>query len=83
MIQLDRLGQPGRALGLFDRYLARSKRGTLAQEAAYGRARALRKLGRRQAEIESLERFLRTYPGAVQAGLARQRLAELDGPENN
>jgi hypothetical protein len=77
-IQLDRLGQPGRALGLFDRYLARSRRGTLAQEAAYGRARALQALGRRQAEIDGLRQFLTTYPGAVQAGLARQRLAEID-----
>jgi tetratricopeptide (TPR) repeat protein len=76
-IQLDRLGKPGRALRLFDRYLARSRRGTLAQEAAYGRARALRALGRRQAEIDGLKQFLETYPGAVQAGLARQRLTEI------
>ncbi len=77
VIQLDHLGQPGKALGSFGQYLFSSRSGALAQEAAWGRARALAKLSRKQAEKEAIEEFLDDYPGAIQAPMATKRLREL------
>ncbi len=76
-ILLGKLRDPAAAERNFDEYLRRFPKGTLAQEAAYGRARALRQLGREAEEATSLERFIDTYPSAVQARVARQRLLEL------
>jgi len=76
-IQLDHLGQPGRALASFDAYLARTRKGAIAQEAAFGRARALRALGRKGEEIRALESFLAEFPSAIQAPRAKQRLEDL------
>jgi len=78
-IQLDHLSQPGRALESFDAYLARTRKGTLAQEAAFGRARALRALGRTAEEIRALEAFVAEFPSAIQVDRARRRLEELAG----
>ncbi|MBW2278445.1 MAG: tetratricopeptide repeat protein, partial [Deltaproteobacteria bacterium] len=75
-IQLDHMGRPGRALKSFDSYLARTRKGTLAQEAAFGRARALRALGRTAEEIRALQTFLAAFPAAIQAPRSRQRLEE-------
>lgn len=77
MLLLDHLGNPSGALGLFTAYLRSTRRGVLAQEAAYGRARALRRLGRRAAEQQALEGFLRSYPGALQTALVKRRLQAL------
>lgn len=72
---------PGRdaagALRAFGRYLALTRRGDLAQEATYGRARALRRLGRAAAEITTLRDFLKRWPRALQAPQARKRLRQL------
>lgn len=72
---------PGRdtagALRAFDRYLALTRQGDLAQEATYGRARALRRLGRANAEIATLRDFLKRWPRALQAPQARKRLRKL------
>lgn len=72
---------PGRntagALRAFDRYLALTRRGDLAQEASYGRARALRRLGRVTAEIATLRDFLKRWPKALQAPQARKRIRQL------
>ena len=65
------------ALASFDSYLATSPNGTLAEEALVGRAAALMRLGRRDAERESWTRLLREHPDSVQGQLARRRLAEL------
>ena len=65
------------ALRAFDRYLALTRRGDLAQEATYGRARALRRLGRTTAEIATLRDFLKRWPRALQAPQARKRLRDL------
>jgi len=73
-LKLDALGAPAAALAIFDEYLRREPRGVLAQEAAYGRVRALRRLGRRAEERTALERFLEDYPGSVEAAAARVRL---------
>ncbi len=65
------------ALRAFDRYLALTRRGDLAQEATYGRARALRRLGRSAAEILTLRDFLKRWPKALQAPQAQKRLRRL------
>jgi len=79
MLRLDHLGDPAGALRNFDAYLRATRRGVLAQEAAYGRIRALRRLGRRTAELRELRGFLKRYPGALQAPLVRRRLKALLG----
>ncbi|HEY3351634.1 MAG TPA: PEGA domain-containing protein [Polyangia bacterium] len=76
---LDRLGDPAGALALFDRYLAASAAPPLAEEAAWGRIRALRQLGRAGAERAALARFLGAHPMTPNATAARRRLAELGG----
>ena len=80
LILLGPLNNPRTALRLFDRYLRLTRRGVLAQEAFYGRARALRALGRKAEEIRTIKEFLRRYPSALQADQARGRLKRLTGP---
>jgi hypothetical protein len=80
LLQLDHLGNAAGALRLLEAYLRATRRGVLAQEAAYGRIRALRRLGRRNAERRALASFLRYYPGALQAPLVKQRLGALTAP---
>ena len=74
-LQLSRLGQPASALRSFDAYLA--KGGPLAQEARYGRIRALRRLGRTAEARAATEAFVRDFPGSPQAeairGTSRER----------
>jgi len=74
---LARLGESDGALRAFDRYLARRQDGPLASEALFGRARALRQLGRRGDEIDAWRRLLRAFPGSIYESAARQRLDEL------
>lgn len=59
-----RRGNAEAALHLFERYLRHAK-GPLAQEAAYGRIRALRVLGRTSEETLAAAAFLRRYPQSV------------------
>ena len=68
----------GRALRHFTRYLRKRPSGTLAKEALYGKARALRALGRRQAEIKALKSFVRRYPSSIYADRARARLKRIE-----
>jgi tetratricopeptide (TPR) repeat protein len=74
---LSRLGDPTAALHAFDRYLERWLDGALAPEALFGRARALRQLGRRQDEVDAWRRLLRAFPGSIYESGGRQRLGEL------
>lgn len=76
-VQLSKFGRPEAAKRNFDEYLRRFPEGVLAQEAAYGRVRAFRKMNRASEEAAALERFVETYPGAVQGRAARRRLSEL------
>lgn len=76
-MELDRLGDPARALGRFERYLKKYPRGPLALEALWGKARALRIQQRVDAERRALESFVARFPGALQAERARDRLAAL------
>lgn len=75
-LQLSSLGDPQGALKAFNTYLARG--GALAQEASFGKARALRALGRQAEERQTIERFIATYPEAPQSRVLRRRLAELE-----
>ena len=77
---LDQLGAPGRALTMFERYLAVDPSGALAEEARLGRAQALRQLGRSHEERSAWRELLREHPGSVHAAAARTRLATLDAP---
>jgi tetratricopeptide (TPR) repeat protein len=70
-LQLSQLGQTAAALRSFDAYLAHG--GSLAQEARYGRIRALRRLGRTEEARTATEAFLRAYPGSAQAKALRKR----------
>ena len=76
-IELDRLGRPATALRHFEAYLKLRPNGTLAAEALYGEARALRALGRRAQERRTLEAFLARYPTSPLADRVRQRLEAL------
>ncbi|HVU51159.1 MAG TPA: hypothetical protein VHL80_10760 [Polyangia bacterium] len=74
---LDDLDQPAAALSAFDRYLRDEPGGTLAEEAIVGRAQALRRLGRADAEAAAWSDLLARHPRSVHAELARERLAAL------
>lgn len=71
---------PGAALEEYDRYLGKSGKGELSEEALVGRARALQKLGNAPAERAAWHELLRRFPNSIHAGRARARLAELSGP---
>jgi hypothetical protein len=73
-LQLSQLGNPKAALRSFESYLRGG--GSLTQEARYGRIRALSRLGRAATARQSIEAFLRDYPGSVQAKSLRDRLSE-------
>jgi ferric-dicitrate binding protein FerR (iron transport regulator) len=75
-LQLSSLGDAKGALNAFNAYLTRS--GPLSQEASFGKARALRALGRTAEERQTIERFVATYPDAPQSRVLRRRLAELE-----
>lgn len=59
------LSDPARALRHFDRYLQRG--GPLAEEAHYGKIRALRSLGRTGKANTEIEAFLSSYPNSAYA----------------
>jgi len=69
-LQLSELGDAKGALASFEAYLRAP--GDLAQEASYGRIRALRRLGRRSEELLAIQAFLRAYPSSIQAAALRK-----------
>jgi hypothetical protein len=77
-LQLGPLGDAAGALRTFERYLAHG--GSLAEEASYGRIRALRALGRDDEERAAIEAFLRTYPDGAVAASLRLREESRGGP---
>jgi len=79
-IQLDHLGRASGALANYDAYLSAGG-GALAPEALFGKARALRRLGRTPAEAATLRELLAHYPGAIQAPQAKHRLDEISAAE--
>ena len=73
-----RRGKAKAALRHFDQYLAASA-GPLREEARYGRIRALRRLGRHEQELRSIESFLSDHPGSVYAARLEARAKQLRG----
>ncbi|HEY6878188.1 MAG TPA: hypothetical protein VI299_09215 [Polyangiales bacterium] len=63
------------ALHVFDQYLERG--GALAEEASFGRVRALRALGQRYAEAKALSAFLQAYPNSPLSPALEARRREL------
>lgn len=74
---LERTGDPAGALRVFDEYLSAAREGPLVEEAAWGRARALGRLGHGAEEADALRAFPAAHPWSLHAGEARRRLAEL------
>jgi TolA-binding protein len=68
------LGQASGALSQFDRYLSRKPRGPLAQEALFGKASALARLGRLEEERRTWETLLAQFPKSVYRDRANERL---------
>jgi tetratricopeptide (TPR) repeat protein len=77
-LDVDHLEDPRRALALYDRAMMIAPEGSLADEAAWGRTRALRALGRHDDERSALRSFLSRYPSSLLAGLAAERLKNLE-----
>lgn len=69
------LHDPQGALRAFESYLVGG--GALAQEAMFGRVRALRALNRPGDEQAAIQRFLAAYPDAPQSRILRARLAAM------
>lgn len=67
-------GAHARALAQFDGHLRRG--GQLVEEALYGKARALRALGRSAEEHEVWRTLATRYPNSIYARSARERLGE-------
>ncbi len=76
-LALSQLGDPGGALGRYNRYLATGDP-ALAEEAAYGRVRCLRALGRGLDEQHAISDMLRDHPRGMYAPALRARLQALD-----
>ena len=65
------------ALEQFNAYLSANPGGVLGEEALFGKARALRALGRSAEEREACVLLLSAYPRSVYEPFARARLGEL------
>ncbi len=79
-LELTQLGRPGAALKTFDRYLEQGKDPVLVQEAGYGRLRALRKLGREDAEAKAISSFLAAHPKSPYRKALEERQKKLVTP---
>ena len=64
---LLRLDEPARALRAFDAYLSDVRTGPMREEALFGRARSLSKLGDERAEQETWTRLSGTFPARPMA----------------
>jgi len=71
---LERAGDARGALAEFDGYLARAPEGALAEEALFGKASALMRLGRASEEKQTWRRLIERFPSSVYAERARERL---------
>lgn len=78
LVSLARLelgARPARALSHFNAYLAQKAHTTLTEEALFGRASALARLGRADEERAAWRQLVERYPGSVYAERAKSRLA--------
>ena len=69
-ILLDHLGRPARALRLFETVRRRSR--SLAEQAEWGRVRALLRLGRSGDAARAAAEYLRRHPTGLHAAAARR-----------
>jgi hypothetical protein len=76
-LQLGPLRDAAGGLRTFERYLAEG--GPLAEEATYGRIRALRALGRSDDERSAIDAFLRAFPNGAAAPALRLRQRDIEG----
>jgi TolA-binding protein len=67
-------GQAASALTQFDRYLSRKPEGPLAQEALFGKANVLARLGRLEEERRTWETLLARFPKSIYRDRAQERL---------
>lgn len=72
------LGEPAAALAAYEAYLTRSPGGALTEEALFGRARCLGRLGHTSAERRAWEELVLHYPRSAYRPSADRRLQELD-----
>ncbi|MEM7155211.1 MAG: tetratricopeptide repeat protein [Myxococcota bacterium] len=76
-LELEQFGRPRAALAQYDAYLASAGPRPLAGEALVGRARAYRRLGQTQREIEAWTRLIDSFPDSAHVSRANQRLESL------
>lgn len=76
-LELEQLGDPKGALGLYRRALEERPQGLLSEEARWGVAESYRALGNGAAEASALRDFLTAHPDSALAPKARARLATL------
>lgn len=74
--RLELGAQPAAALRHFDAYLAQSAHRTLTEEALFGRATALGRLGRKVQERAAWQELLARFPASVYASQAQARLQQ-------
>jgi TolA-binding protein len=70
-------GASSEAMSQLDQYLTTSPDGLLAPEALFGKAQALKALGRRDEERSTWTRLLTQFADSVYGAQARRRLEEL------
>ncbi len=79
-IELHHRRRPSAALAAFERYLKLGSDPVLAQEAAYGRIRALRALGRDAKEANAIDAFLSEHAQSPYRAALTRRREKLDTP---
>jgi hypothetical protein len=76
-IQLNKLKQPGKALGSYNEYLGLNRL-PLIEEALIGKAKALGALSRTDEEQQALRQFQDAFPCSVYVPAVEKRLAEIE-----
>jgi Tetratricopeptide repeat len=74
---LLRLGDPAGAIAAYDSYLEHASGGALTEEALFGRARCLARLGRTAEERQTWEDLVHGFPQSAYQPVAIKRLGEL------
>lgn len=77
-VELRYLGAPKDALAHYKNYQRRAPNGPLAEEALFGIAEAYQRLGRTDAENQTLHRFVEQFPTSSLVEKARTRLRQLE-----
>ena len=76
---IEKLDDPEGALHWFETYL-QSDTGALEPEALFGKAKALRRLGDRHAELATLKEIVKRYPQSLYARQASKWIAGREQP---